>query len=619
MNKKYRLVAGFLSLALTVGCLHFVNPSQAQLAGGSFSFEGAKYEGWDEAVLETIGSALEFNFSTWLHDYKTYNGYDYFATKNCYERWGVPSIKEAYFLYGAEFIKKPYFWFLKNSFLAVERNEATDEEIAEKYKDMFAPLSDEYHTIHYQTEDQILKYDVKKRWSEELNKIFGWEPEGVDVGPEWEEWKDHYLATGEDLYEDQYTAMAYAIYGNDDRYGLVDCHNGDMKTKTPAWYYWRYFACDEALPSDYPYTKDQCVEIYNNFVQTFDQEDIQKYRKKLNSYTVLSVYKCYGAKVANDYIKALQKDIPNADDWVAWYDRKKNLCDIMEASSKKLDNLGLQFVDKEMSDAGITLDQWFITPSEAIDTQETTPTFSDVSSDAWYYDAVNALTKSGILNGYEDGTFRPNNPITIGEMCAIVWRIVGDKVPTGKWTDEALLERPYRSHWASIYEEYCSSYGYIASDYFLYDADKGLNKGLDENAMRAEAISIVVQIVKYDSNAEYWIDKLNTRQQTNGRRTDWTLEQIPDYEAMMPWTERRIHALSRSFITIRRLDYEVRTGYLYNVSFAYNLGIANGIDEQGTSNGTASVTRAEFCQMLFNAMSAEKHPVEPHNWGFVGS
>ena len=38
--------------------------------------------------------------------------------------------------------------------------------------------------------------------------------------------------------------------------------------------------------------------------------------------------------------------------------------------------------------------------------------FSDMNEADWYYDAVVSLAEKGILNGYEDGTFRPNEQIT---------------------------------------------------------------------------------------------------------------------------------------------------------------------------------------------------------------
>lgn len=45
--------------------------------------------------------------------------------------------------------------------------------------------------------------------------------------------------------------------------------------------------------------------------------------------------------------------------------------------------------------------------------------FTDVASEAWYNNAVSTLTRAGILDGYEDGSFRPNASITRAEFTKI--------------------------------------------------------------------------------------------------------------------------------------------------------------------------------------------------------
>ncbi|WP_164472733.1 S-layer homology domain-containing protein [Cohnella candidum] len=47
-------------------------------------------------------------------------------------------------------------------------------------------------------------------------------------------------------------------------------------------------------------------------------------------------------------------------------------------------------------------------------------TFSDVSSDSWYAGAVGKAEEYGLLHGYRDGTFRPNNTITRQEAIYVL-------------------------------------------------------------------------------------------------------------------------------------------------------------------------------------------------------
>ena len=54
-----------------------------------------------------------------------------------------------------------------------------------------------------------------------------------------------------------------------------------------------------------------------------------------------------------------------------------------------------------------------------------TPSFSDVPADAWYTRFIAAAEALGLINGYPDGTFRPTNYITRAETCTIVNRTLG--------------------------------------------------------------------------------------------------------------------------------------------------------------------------------------------------
>jgi hypothetical protein len=49
-------------------------------------------------------------------------------------------------------------------------------------------------------------------------------------------------------------------------------------------------------------------------------------------------------------------------------------------------------------------------------------TFKDVALDAWYAGVVNAAANAGIINGYEDSTFRPDRQINREELSAMVVR-----------------------------------------------------------------------------------------------------------------------------------------------------------------------------------------------------
>lgn len=53
--------------------------------------------------------------------------------------------------------------------------------------------------------------------------------------------------------------------------------------------------------------------------------------------------------------------------------------------------------------------------------------FTDVADDAWYADAVNWAAENGIVNGYEDGTYRPNDNLSREQMAAMLYNYAAYK------------------------------------------------------------------------------------------------------------------------------------------------------------------------------------------------
>jgi len=105
--------------------------------------------------------------------------------------------------------------------------------------------------------------------------------------------------------------------------------------------------------------------------------------------------------------------------------------------------------------------------------------FSDVSDGAWYAQAVSYLSHLGILRGYKDGTFKPDQTITCAEFAAIISRFDGiSSQAVNPFIDIT------RSHWA---------YGSISSAF-----EKGWITGYPDGSFRpnskltrGEALTIV--------------------------------------------------------------------------------------------------------------------------------
>ena len=104
--------------------------------------------------------------------------------------------------------------------------------------------------------------------------------------------------------------------------------------------------------------------------------------------------------------------------------------------------------------------------------------FSDVSASDWFNNAISTLTNAGILDGYEDGTFRPNGNITRAEFATIAVRFF-DLTYEGED-----LFPDISDHWARDYINQAAAAGFV----------NGYEDGTfrPNNAItRAEAVTLV--------------------------------------------------------------------------------------------------------------------------------
>ena len=81
--------------------------------------------------------------------------------------------------------------------------------------------------------------------------------------------------------------------------------------------------------------------------------------------------------------------------------------------------------------------------------------FNDLDRDRWSYNDVNILVNQNILNGYEDGTFKPEQPITRAEAAKMFARVHGINPLI------AVEEAEYKGHWAETEIQTGITLGYI--------------------------------------------------------------------------------------------------------------------------------------------------------------
>ena len=108
--------------------------------------------------------------------------------------------------------------------------------------------------------------------------------------------------------------------------------------------------------------------------------------------------------------------------------------------------------------------------------------YSDVNRGDWFNNAISTLSNAGIVTGYNDGTFRPNQPITRGEMAKIIANFANLNKGTKSFTDLS-------GHWSKSYVELAAGNGWIA----------GYPDGSfrpDQKITRAETVTMINRVLE---------------------------------------------------------------------------------------------------------------------------
>ena len=170
--------------------------------------------------------------------------------------------------------------------------------------------------------------------------------------------------------------------------------------------------------------------------------------------------------------------------------------------------------------------------------------YNDVKDGDWFCCAVSTLSKMGIIKGYEDGSFKPNDPISRAEFAAIAARFDpdGDKTPAS-FADVT-------SHWAKDEISIAANHGWI----------KGYEDGFfkpDQKITRAETMTLVNRVLNrlpetkddLHKDMKTWVDNMDetawyylaVQEATNSHyfknKTGTKFEQWTDLRDTRDWSE----------------------------------------------------------------------------------
>lgn len=126
--------------------------------------------------------------------------------------------------------------------------------------------------------------------------------------------------------------------------------------------------------------------------------------------------------------------------------------------------------------------------------------FKDVENGDWYAESVSWAARNGIVNGYEDGNFHPDDKINREEMCVMMDRLfsllhIKKSVAELKFMDNGSI-----SAWAA------ESVSRLVAAGIIYGNEKNCFEPM-KSATRAEVATVLIRVINFLETAEYEEDE----------------------------------------------------------------------------------------------------------------
>lgn len=188
--------------------------------------------------------------------------------------------------------------------------------------------------------------------------------------------------------------------------------------------------------------------------------------------------------------------------------------------------------------------------------------FSDVPPNHWAYDAIMDLVRKGILSGYPDGTFKPDNPVKRTETAVILTKVFNLDLLT---PDRGSFIDVPKTHWAYGYVEV------IGKTKLMSDSIDSGRFRPEENLKRIEYVPISVKSL----GMKMFADNINEEEKTK------TIMVFSDASQVPIW--------ARGYLTIA-IKAQIVSGY-----------------PDGTFKPKNNITRAEIATLIYNMLK----PIEP--------
>ena len=133
-------------------------------------------------------------------------------------------------------------------------------------------------------------------------------------------------------------------------------------------------------------------------------------------------------------------------------------------------------------------------------------------------EVVDTLIELGVINGYTDGSFKPNDTVTRAEMAKMIYVLRTGNSDASAYNNDKTSFTDVNGHWAAGFIKYCQSVGIIAGQSATKFAP-------DQTVTAQEAAKMLLVTLGYDANKAglvgiNWASKTNALADENGLLED---------------------------------------------------------------------------------------------------
>ena len=107
-------------------------------------------------------------------------------------------------------------------------------------------------------------------------------------------------------------------------------------------------------------------------------------------------------------------------------------------------------------------------------------------------EVVDTLIELGVINGYTDGSFKPNDTVTRAEMAKMIYVLRTGNSDASAYNNDKTSFTDVNGHWAAGFIKYCQSVGIIAGQSATKFAP-------DQTVTAQEAAKMLLVTLGYDA------------------------------------------------------------------------------------------------------------------------